>query len=247
MSLDRLGLLPVTLLDYPGEVAATLFTYGCNLRCPYCHNANLVEGGIPEDFLTRQEVLAFLEKRQKVLSGVCITGGEPLVHPDLRELILSIRSLGYRIKLDTNGGFPERLAPLLAEGIVDYVAMDVKLAPRRYGELGGGRDEERKIVDSIKILARHQASRGTSGSTVALEFRTTVVPGLFDDADLRAIVDLLPAGARYSLAAFRRGATLDPEYRNLEPPTFNELEEFKAIADAAGLECSARTAGAAIV
>ena len=247
MSLERLGLLPVTLLDYPGEVAATLFTYGCNLRCPYCHNANLVQGGVPEDFLPRPEVLAFLEKRRKVLSGVCITGGEPLMHPDLRELILKIRSLGYRIKMDTNGGFPERLAPLLEEGIVDYVAMDVKLAPKRYQELGGGRDEARKIIESIAILGRHHAGRPSSLPKVAVEFRTTVVPGLFDEEDLREIVALLPTGARYSLAAFRGGATLEPAYRTAESPTLQELEAFKAIADAEGLVSSARTTGAAIV
>ncbi len=240
MSLERLGLLPLTLLDYPGEVAATLFTYGCNLRCPYCHNANLVEGGIPGDFLLREEVLAFLDRRKKLLSGVCITGGEPLLHPDLRQLILEIRSRGYRIKLDTNGGFPERLAPLLEEGAIDYVAMDVKMAPERYRELGGGKDEERKLRESIEILGEYRGF-------LRVEFRTTVVPGLFDEEDLRRIVELLPAGARYSLGAFRGGNTLDPAYRSIASPALERLEAMKAFADAAGLECSVRAAGAALV
>ncbi|MFP4431152.1 MAG: anaerobic ribonucleoside-triphosphate reductase activating protein [Spirochaetaceae bacterium] len=240
MSLERLGLLPLTLLDYPGEVAATLFTYGCNLRCPYCHNANLVEGGIPEDFLLREEVLAFLDKRKNLLSGVCITGGEPLLHPDLRQLLLEIRGRGYKIKLDTNGGFPERLGPLLEEGIVDYVAMDVKMAPERYREIGGSEKEEQKIRESIEILGRYMGSP-------KIEFRTTVVPGLFDEEDLKRIVALLPAGARYSLGAFRGGETLDPAYRSVASPALERLEAMKAIADAAGLECSVRAAGAALV
>lgn len=240
MSLERLGLLPLTLLDYPGEVAATLFTYGCNLRCPYCHNANLVEGGIPEDFLLREEVLAFLDKRKKLLSGVCITGGEPLLHRDLRQLILEIRSRGFRVKLDTNGGFPERLGPLLEEGIIDHVAMDVKLAPERYREIGGGDREEQKIRESIEVLGRYAGALG-------VEFRTTVVPGLFHEEDLRRIVNLLPAGARYSLGAFRGGNTLDPDYGSIASPALEWLEKMKAVADAAGLECSVRAPGAALV
>lgn len=240
MSLERLGLVPLTLLDYPGEVAATLFTYGCNLRCPYCHNANLVEGGIPEDFLLREEILAFLEKRKRILSGVCITGGEPLIHPDLRQLIIDIRCRGYRVKLDTNGGFPERLTPLLEEGIIDYVAVDVKIAPERYRELGGGAEDGERLREVIEILGRYQGS-------LRVEFRTTVVPGLFDEEDLRRIVELLPAGARYSLGAFRGGNTLDPAYGSVASPALERLEAMKAVADAAGLECSVRAAGAALV
>ena len=238
MSLERLGLLPLTLLDFPGEVAATLFTYGCNLRCPYCHNGNLVTGGVPEDFLSREEALSYLDKRKRVLSGVCLTGGEPLLHGDLRELILEIRALGYKVKLDTNGGFPDRLEALMNEGLLDYVALDVKMAPERYGELGGRATEAQNLLESIAVLRE--------GETRA-EFRTTVVPGLVDYEDVRRIVSLLPEGARYSLAAFRGGATLDPSYAEVSSPSLEELEALSAVADAAGLECSVRTAGAAAV
>lgn len=238
MPLDRLGLLPLTLLDFPQEVAATLFTYGCNLRCPYCHNANLVVGGAPEDFLPRGEVLAYLEKRRKVLSGVCLTGGEPLMHPDLRVLIREIRTRGYKVKLDTNGGFPDRLRALLEEGLLDYVALDVKMAPERYVELGGRPEESERLLESIAILSKAETR---------VEFRTTVVPGLVDMGEVGRIVALLPAGARYSLAAFRGGSTLDPSYAEVTSPSLEELEALGAIADAAGLECSLRAAGAAAV
>lgn len=128
MALDRLGLVKTTLLDYPGEVAATIFTPGCNLRCPYCHNPDFVSGDPTGEEITLGEFFRFLEKRKGVLGGICITGGEPLIHKDLGDLIAAVRERGLKVKLDTNGTFPERLASL----DVDYIAMDLKTIPDNY-------------------------------------------------------------------------------------------------------------------
>ena len=128
-----LGLNKTTLLDYPGFVAATLFTGGCNFRCPYCHNRDLVlkdQSLVP---LSEEEIFAFLQKRRNVLTGVCITGGEPTLYPDLPEFISQIRELGYLVKLDTNGTNPQMLGDLIRAGLIDYCAMDIKNAPDKYG------------------------------------------------------------------------------------------------------------------
>ena len=145
------GMQKLSLLDYPGVVACTLFTLGCNFRCPWCHNAGLV---LPEQFPKElpdpEEVLRFLEKRRGVLDGVCITGGEPLLHPEVPDFIRRLKELGYRVKLDTNGSFPERLRELAEEKLVDYVAMDIKNAPRHYGNTIGVPGYETGAVEESK-------------------------------------------------------------------------------------------------
>ena len=130
------GLQKTTLLDFPGHVAATVFTGGCNFRCPFCHNSDLL-GNDAEVIYTDEEVLKFLAKRKGILEGVAITGGEPTLQPDLREFILRVRELGYRIKLDTNGSRPDVLKSLCEEGLIDYVAMDIKTCKERYPEVTG--------------------------------------------------------------------------------------------------------------
>ena len=132
------GLQKLTLLDYPDKVAATVFTVGCNFRCPFCHNFSLVAGnGDKLELLTQEEILQFLKKRSNVLEGVCVTGGEPLIQPDIEDFLRSVRQLGYKIKLDTNGAFPERLKSLIEHGLVDYVAMDVKNSKALYAKTVG--------------------------------------------------------------------------------------------------------------
>ncbi|NLA77415.1 MAG: anaerobic ribonucleoside-triphosphate reductase activating protein, partial [Clostridiales bacterium] len=126
------GIQKLSLLDYPGKVACTLFTGGCNLRCPFCHNASLVVSPDASDAMEDSEVLAFLKKREGVLDGVCISGGEPLMQRDIADFIRSVRALGYSVKLDTNGCFPDALEALISEGLLDYIAMDIKNSPRRY-------------------------------------------------------------------------------------------------------------------
>jgi pyruvate formate lyase activating enzyme len=237
MALDKLGLVKTTLVDYPGKVAATLFTYGCNLRCPYCHNANLVAGGVPADFLSRGEVLRFLSRRRRVLDGVVVTGGEPLLHPDLPELIAEIRTLDLLVKVDTNGLLPTRLDLLDA----DYVALDLKLAPERYAELGFANEDRDSSVDrlrnSLTILRE-----GAGAGRWSYELRTTVVPGLVEDADVRAIGELLTPGERLVLAPFRGGQTLDPRYAETAPPTPEVLQQFAATLRPSGAEIVVREA-----
>ena len=160
------GLQRLTLLDYPGKVACTVFLDGCNFRCPFCHNAELL-GPDVEPVMTQAELLAFLNKRQGILEGVCITGGEPTIHPQLPELLRAIRDLGYPIKLDTNGYRPQTLRMLLEQGLVDYVAMDLKNGPDGYGDAVGLQEPDLdRVGESIRLLL---------GSGVDFELRTTVV------------------------------------------------------------------------
>ena len=160
------GLQKLTLLDYPGRVACTVFLNGCNFRCPYCHNSQLLEAGV-EPVMTVEELLAFLRKRQGILEGVCITGGEPTLHPHLFDLLRAVKDLGYSVKLDTNGYRPEVLQKVLDLGLVDYVAMDIKNGPAAYGEtVGLAAPDLTKIEESIRLLLEGR---------VDYEFRTTVV------------------------------------------------------------------------
>ena len=146
------GIQKLTLLDYPGRVACTVFLDGCNFRCPYCHNAELLDGDA-QPVLSADDLLAFLKKRQGILEGVCITGGEPTLHPELPGLLRAIRELGYGVKLDTNGYRPEVLGALLEEKVVDYVAMDLKNGPAAYARTVGLREVRLdRIAGSIRLL-----------------------------------------------------------------------------------------------
>lgn len=187
------GLQKVTLLDYPGKVAATVFTPGCNLRCPFCHNASLVLQPGGEDF-PPEEVLGFLKKRRGVLDGVCVSGGEPLLQPDLSDFLGRVQALGFAVKLDTNGTNPALLGRLIREGLVDYVAMDVKNSRERYGQTVGVPGFDCSAVEeSVSLLLR---------GTVDYEFRTTVVRGLHDDESFSAIADWIGSAKRYFLQNF---------------------------------------------
>lgn len=176
----------LTLLDFPGHTAATVFTDGCNLRCPFCHNASLVERH-PEEYIDTEEFFRFLEKRAGLLDGVCITGGEPLLQKDLADFIRRVRASGFAVKLDTNGTFPEKLEELLREGLVDHVAMDIKNCLNKYPLTAGTEDEKadelcNKIRRSIELIA-HLAPD--------YEFRTTVVDELHSVEDVESIAKML--------------------------------------------------------
>lgn len=163
------GLQKMTILDYPGKVAATIFTGGCNFKCPYCHNKDLVFVPDSYEFYDPDEVLAYLEKRKGILDGVCITGGEPLIQEGLLDFIAAIRKIGYLVKLDTNGFFPDRLEEICASGMIDYIAMDIKNAPERYYETVGLNPEVfrlERIEESVRFLMT---------SDIEHEFRTTVI------------------------------------------------------------------------
>lgn len=192
------GLQKLTLLDYPGKVACTLFTSGCNFRCPFCHNASLVlpelarqcDGAISED-----ELLLFLRKRQGVLDGVAVTGGEPLLHKELPALLEKIRALGFMIKLDTNGSFPERLMDVVSAGLVDRVAMDIKNAPELYAKTVG--------LDTLDLGAIERSKNFLLGGTVDYEFRTTVVRGLHTRESIAGAAQWIAGAKKYYLQQFK--------------------------------------------
>jgi len=163
------GLQKMTLLDYPGKVACTVFLQGCNFRCPFCHNSDLL-GGSAEPFMTMEDFLDFLKKRTGLLDAVCVSGGEPTLQKDLPELLKSIKALGFSVKLDTNGSRPEVLKALVRDGLVDYVAMDVKNSPAGYGQtIGIAQPDLKNIEESLRFLIE---------GNVAYELRTTVVAEL---------------------------------------------------------------------
>lgn len=189
------GLNKTTLLDYPEHVAATVFTGGCNFCCPFCHNADLVLH--PGDFptLSEEEVLAFLQKRKNVLTGVCITGGEPTLQPDLPDFIRKIKGMGYLVKLDTNGYRPEVLKNLLEEKLLDYVAMDIKNSKEKYDiAVGKGNPDINRIETSVALLKEGQ---------IPYEFRTTVVKELHTKEDFVAIGEWLSGTRAYFLQGYR--------------------------------------------
>lgn len=251
MSLNRLGLIKTSLIDYPGEVAAVIFTSGCNLRCPFCHNPSLVTGTIPEDFLKLEEVIAFLGRRSRLLGGVCITGGEPLMHGDLDELTTLIRDLGLKIKIDTNGTFPERLEEIEP----DFVALDVKTTPAKYNRLlPGGVNLQLDLFDHVsptppeiwpKIV---RTLDWIAATDVEYEIRTTVVPDLVNSDDVAAIADLLENHGlclphdrgQYILAGYKPEDVLDPSFASIRPYPLDVLETMAETARSRGLTCSIR-------
>jgi pyruvate formate lyase activating enzyme len=180
------GLTPFTLSDFPGRAAAVVFAQGCNFRCPYCHNGALLPdapGRLPET-----EVLAWLDRRRGRLGGVVVSGGEPTLQADLPQFCAALKARGFAVKLDTNGSRPGVLRDLLRGGLLDYVAMDVKAPPASYHRLAGVPVVWTALAESIEVLA---------ASRIPHHFRTTVVPALVSDADLRAIRALLPAASRH--------------------------------------------------
>lgn len=172
------GLQKMTLLDYPGKVACTIFLQGCNFRCPFCHNSDLLGKDGPEP-IPVEELMAFLKKRVGLLDAVCATGGEPTLQPDLEELFVGIKGLGYLVKLDTNGSRPQVLRSLVEKGLVDYVAMDIKNCPDRYGETTG--------VPGMSLTHLEESIRYLLEGNVDYEFRTTVADELHDAASFSAI------------------------------------------------------------
>ena len=186
------GLQKTGLLDYPGLLSCTVFTGGCNFRCPFCHNASLVRGD--GERLAEEEFFAFLDKRQGLLDGVCVTGGEPCLHDDLPAFLRKIKNKGYKVKLDTNGSRPAMLKRLLDEGLVDYVAMDIKNSPEKYALTCGVSDSPwEKVKESLALL---------KASGAAFELRTTLVKGYHTPEDLAAIGQAVAPVPLYFLQSF---------------------------------------------
>lgn len=187
------GLQKTTLLDFPGKVACTVFTAGCNFRCPFCHNASLVISPDLTDTISEDELFAFLKKRRGIIDGVCITGGEPLLQRDIEELIKKIRDLSLAVKLDTNGAYPERLRSIIENDLVDYVAMDIKNSKEKYALTAGADVDIGKISESVELLM---------SSGIAYEFRTTIVKELHSPEDIRSIGEWIAGADKYFLQSF---------------------------------------------
>ncbi len=220
------GLIRTSLLDDPGYICCVAFTSGCDLRCPYCHNGDLVEGAVDGEGFPLERLWDHLEARRGRLDGVAFTGGEPTLQPDLAEVLAEARVRGFRVKLDTNGTRPGVLEELLGRRLVDRVALDVKLPLERYGELGASPDRIEAVGKSLSLLLE---------GAVDVLFRTTVVPGLHDETDMEAIAKLCRGGRRFVIQNFRPGKTLDPSYGTRAPFPPSRLEGFRKILEAQGL------------
>lgn len=207
--MDLRGWVRTSLIDYPGRIATVLFTGGCNLRCPPCHNADLVLRPGERPATPEEEVFAFLAHRAGRIDGVVVTGGEPTLQPDLLPFLRRLRACGLALKLDTNGFSPAVLAQALEEGLLDCVAMDIKAPLAKYPLLAGRPDLDPAPLEQSVALLR--------AGSVPTEFRTTVVPGLLDDADIAAIARWLQGAPRYVLQQFRPLNTLDPALRRAIP------------------------------
>lgn len=211
------GLVKTTLLDYPGKVACTVFTYGCNFRCEFCHNALLVTEE-NHDNISEDEFFTFLSKRQGILDGVCISGGEPTLQRDLPQFIKKIKDMGFCVKLDTNGYEPEILRSLIDESLVDYVAMDIKSSPEGYSSICGVNIDIDKIKTSVDILKQGK---------VDYEFRTTCVKEYHTKEDFQRIALWLEGDSKYFLQHFEDSGNLIGN--NLSAFTKEETEEIEKI------------------
>lgn len=218
------GFQKTDLINYPGLVASTVFTRGCNFRCPYCHNPEFVIQGSDQTYFgetyTQEEILAYLEKRAGLLDGLVVTGGEPTLHPDLPAFIRQVRAIGLKVKLDTNGSRPEVLEALMAENLVDYIAMDIKAPLDKYHLLGF--DSTESIEKSVILL---------NSSEIDHEFRTTCVKAIIEEEDFPKMASLIGADAKWYLQPFNPAKTLDPQY-SLES-TYS-ADELGAIATSLG-------------
>ena len=222
-------LVPTTLVDFPGRVAASLFLTGCNLRCPYCYNGDLVLHRVSaRQLVSLEQTFAHLKKRRSVLTGFVISGGEPLLFPHLATLIAEAKSLGYHIKLDTNGTLPDRLRTLMENPATapDFIAMDIKTAPDRYAILEPHPDAipdiTQRLAESAWLIATLPADRR--------EWRTILVPPLVGKSDIAAMAALLPADASWQFAPFRNDHCLDAQYDTIAPYTDAQTDDLIAYA-----------------
>ena len=213
------GLQKLTLLDYPGEVACTIFTCGCNMKCPFCHNRDLVF--IPENFsyTDPDDVISFLEKRQGILEAVCITGGEPLLQPGITDFLKQVKDLGYKVKVDTNGLMPDKMRLIVESGYVDYIAMDIKNSLEKYCETAG-LGESSAVTDRITESVRYLMT-----DPIDHEFRTTVVKQFHTKEDLLSIAEMIRGTEKYFLQQFvDSGRCIEDGY---EAYSKAEMEEFR--------------------
>ena len=210
------GFQKTTLLDFPGKVACTVFTHGCNLLCPFCHNALLVNRGDQLPTFDETEILAYLQKRKGIIDGICVSGGEPLLHPELESFLRKVKEIGLLVKLDTNGTMPDRMIRLIEAGLVDYVAMDVKNSKEKYALTAGVPFVDlEKIEESIAYLIKGR---------IPYEFRTTVVKELHTQKDIQDISRMIAGAKSYYLQGFIDSGLLIGQ--DLSPHSKETMELF---------------------
>lgn len=212
------GIQKTTLIDYPGKVASTIFMERCNFNCPYCQNPDLVENYEKLDEIPVKELLSFLKSRKKWIDGVCITGGEPTIHKNLPDLIRKIKSLGFLVKLDTNGNNPKMLEGLIKKKLVDYIAMDIKAPLEKYDKVAKVKVNKKDIQKSVDLIMN---------SGIDYEFRSTILPALHSKEEIIKMAKWLKGAKRYFLQQFKSNITLDPKFRKNKPFTQEELKEIK--------------------
>ena len=209
----------LTLIDYPGKIATTVFTVGCVFRCPFCHNPELVlSSKFPVHSYLEKEFFAFLKKRKGKLEGVCITGGEPTIQPDLVYFIKKIKKTGMLFKLDSNGTRPDVLKKVIDAKLVDYIAMDIKNQPKKYGATTGAKSDMARIKLSVELIMR---------SGIPYEFRTTVVPGLHSEKDFVEISKWIKGARAYYLQEYREDRILDPNLKKKTKGKKIDLEKIQ--------------------
>lgn len=220
MDINIKGVQRTSLIDYPGKVATVIFLNRCNFRCPYCHNPELVLEEVKED-LDPEEILEFLEKKKNWIDGICITGGEPTLHKGLVDFARRVKQRGFLVKIDTNGTNPSMIEALLDERLVDYISMDIKAPLDKYEKVTKTRVNADAIQQTVNLLMN---------SGIKYEFRTTVVPGLFDEEDAEKIGEWLKGAKKFCIQQFRnKDKVLDPEFQNVGHYHLDKLEKFKTI------------------
>ena len=215
------GWQKVTLIDYPGKIATGIFLAGCNFRCPYCHNPDLITIEPDKEYIAEEKIWAYLNKRKGIIDGVCIGGGEPLLNKDLEDFLSKIKKSGYLIKLDTNGFAPDFLAKLINKKLVDYIAMDIKACLDKYNQVAGAKVDVNKIKQSIKLII---------SSGLDYEFRTTVLPKFHDLEEIEKIAKMIKGADKYFLQSFNNKITLDKSLQKASSFTEKELAKMKKIA-----------------
>jgi pyruvate formate lyase activating enzyme len=218
------GFQKLTLIDYPGKLAATVFTVGCPFRCPFCHNPELVlnnkRHATCDMERIEKEFFEFLKKRKGKLEGVCITGGEPTIQPDLIEFIKKVKKIGYFVKLDTNGSRPDVLKKIIDGGLADYIAMDIKSSLENYDKASGVITDKERIKLSVNLIRN---------SGTAYEFRTTVVPGIHQEKDFIDISQWLKGSRAYYLQRYRETKILDPKLKRITKGKSLDLKKIMTL------------------
>ncbi|MDA8403881.1 MAG: anaerobic ribonucleoside-triphosphate reductase activating protein [Desulfobacteraceae bacterium] len=227
------GFIPSSLIDYPGKVACLVFTRGCNFRCPYCHNPDLVSVGQPGNDQNPDSVLAFLENRRGLLDAVVVSGGEPTLQKNLVGFLRRVKRMGFLVKLDTNGSRPQVLRVLAVEGLVDYIAMDIKTDPRRYVPDLAEACTPEILFASMDVIMN---------SGIDYEFRTTCVKPFIDHGIIRQIALCIKGAKRYALQTFRAKELLDPAFFKEQHPGFDHeiMNEFHMLSLDCVEECLIR-------